>query len=239
MWTTFFYEPIYNAFIFILSLLPNHNVGIAVILLTLVIKIILYPLYQKSFYSQQILNKINPEIREIQEKYKDSREELGRKTLEIYRKYKVNPFSSLFIIILQIPIFIALYQVFSHNIHDLSQNLYSFIEKPEKINEFFLGHDLTKPFWFFALAAAYVQHIQAKGNFPKKEEEVAPVKKDVTFADELAKNMRVQIVYFLPLFIAVIGLTLPSAITLYFLVSNIFSLLQELHIKKQIKKEAL
>ena len=98
---------------------------------------------------------------------------------------------------------------------------------------------MTKPFWVFALAAAYVQYIQAKGNFPKKEEETSPKKKEVTFADELAKNMRIQVVYFLPLFIAGIGLTLPSAITLYFLISNVFSLVQELYIKRKIKKETV
>lgn len=239
MWNTYIYEPLYNTFVFILGHSPNYSTGFAVIVFTILVKLLLFPLYQKSIYSQQILRTIDPKIKEIQQKYKDNREELGKKLMEIYKEYKINPLTSFFLILIQIPILFALYKVFSQGLINHEGALYSFVKMPENPQNIFLGFvDMTKPLILFSILAGITQHIQAKISFPKTEDkkvEVEEKKKQPSFQDELAKNMRVQVIYILPLMIVFIGAVLPSAITLYWIVVNIFGIAQEKYVKSKIK----
>ena len=103
----------YNALVFLLSIIPGGHVAVAVILLTILVKIILLPLSKKMFLSQIAQRKIQPLLKKIQEEYKDNRQLLGIKMLELYRENKLNPFSSILLLLIQIPIVFALYFVFS------------------------------------------------------------------------------------------------------------------------------
>jgi YidC/Oxa1 family membrane protein insertase len=239
MWNNYIYEPLYNTFVFILGHSPYYSTGFAVIVFTILVKLLLFPLYQKSIYGQQILRTIDPKIKEIQQKYKDNREELGKKLMEVYKEYKINPLSSFFLILIQIPILIALYKVFSQGLINHSGTLYSFVKMPENPQNIFLGFvDMTKPFILFSVLAGITQHFQAKMSFPKTEvktEAKVDSSKPLTFQEELAKNMRVQVIYILPLMIVFIGAVLPSAITLYWIVVNLFGIAQEKYVKSKIK----
>lgn len=108
---TIFYNPLYNGLVLI-SVLPHKDVGIAVILFTIFIKLILFPLTKSSLITQIKMRTLEPEMKEIREKYKNNREEMARKTMEFYKTNNIKPFSSFFLILLQFPILIALYLVF-------------------------------------------------------------------------------------------------------------------------------
>ncbi len=167
----FLYHPLFNFLILLYSYLPGHDFGIAVILLTIIIRLILYPVSVKALNSQMALQKLQPKVQEIQKKYKDNKEQLTKETLDLYRREKINPFSGLFLALIQLPILIALYTVFWKGLNpgELS-NLYGFVPNPGQINAIFLGIiDLSKPNFVFALLAGILQFFQTKMLTPKKE----------------------------------------------------------------------
>ena len=92
IWNTIFYHPLYNALVYIVSVVPFHDLGIAVIVLTIVVKLILYPFTKRSIVSQVKLRELEPEINRIKEIYPDKQEQ-AKKTFELYKQYNVNPFS--------------------------------------------------------------------------------------------------------------------------------------------------
>jgi YidC/Oxa1 family membrane protein insertase len=96
VFNTVLYIPLYNAFIGFIDVFPWMDAGIVVILFTLLIKLILFPLSQKSVRSQIEMKKIQPEIDEIKLKYKDNKQEQALKTMALYKEKGVNPFSGIF-----------------------------------------------------------------------------------------------------------------------------------------------
>ena len=238
MWNTLIYNPLYNTFVFILSHLPNASVAGSVIIFTILVKILLFPLYQKSIRSQQAMKLIEPEMKELQKKYKDDRAELGKQTMELYKKNNINPFSSIGLILIQLPILIGLYMVFSKGLQNHAGHLYSFVHFPEQINSLMFGFiDATKPFILLGVFAGITQAIQARLSFPKIVENKNNSDDKPSFADEFAKSMRVQVLYVLPAFIVLISIKLPSAITLYWVVANIFGIGQEWYVRRSLKVE--
>lgn len=232
MWNTLIYNPLYNTFVYILGHLPNASVAGAIIIFTIIIKILLYPLYKKSINSQVGMKRIDPELKELQRKYKHDRTELGKQTMDLYKKNNINPFSSIGLILIQIPILIGLYMVFSRGLQNHAGHLYSFVHFPEQINSLMFGFiDSTKPFLILGILAGLTQAVQARLSFPEQ----APASKageTVSFAEEFAKSMRVQVLYVLPAFIILLSLKLPSAITLYWVVANLFGIAQEWYVKR-------
>jgi YidC/Oxa1 family membrane protein insertase len=236
MWNTFIYEPLYNSFVYVLAQMPGHNIALAVVVFTIIIKLLLFPLYQKSIRSQQLLKLLEPEMKELQKKYKEDRAELGKQTLELYKKNNINPFTSILLLFIQLPILIALYFVFSKGITNDVEHLYSFVQFPEQIHTLMFGFiDATKPYIPLGILAGITQAIQARVSFPKIEDKPKDDKSEPNFQDEFAKSMRVQVLYILPALIVVLSVGFPSAITLYWVVSNIFGTLQELYVKRTLK----
>src|SRR3989338_5212743 len=106
---TIIYTPLYNGLLVILDILPIADIGIAVIILTVLVKVILYPLAKKTSVTQLQMKEKQPELEALKEKYKNNRQEQALKIMEFYKKYKINPFSSFFTILIQIPIIYSLY----------------------------------------------------------------------------------------------------------------------------------
>lgn len=226
----FLYHPLFNFLIILYNYVPGRDFGIAVILLTIITKLILYPFSVKALVSQTAVQKLQPKIKEIQKKYKDNKEQLAKETLNIYRQEKINPFSGLFLAIIQLPILIALYTVFwkGLNPEELS-NLYGFVKNPEQINAVFLGIvNLSKPSFAFAIAAGIFQFFQTKMLIPKK---TAEAKKEPDFSQAMQKQM----LYIFPFLTVIILLSLPSAIGLYWIVSGVFSVIQQYFFLKKNK----
>jgi YidC/Oxa1 family membrane protein insertase len=204
---------------------------VAIICLTIIIRIILYPIAVKALASQKILQKLQPELQEVQKKYKDDKEKQAKETLELYRREKINPFSGLFLAILQFPVLIALYRVFGQGLkpEELGQ-LYGFITNPLHINSMFLGLvDLAKPNLVFASLAGILQFFQTKMLMPDQ-------KKGESKQADMAMMMQKQMVYFFPFVTVIILLKLPSALGLYWIVSGLFSIIQQYFIFKKAPK---
>lgn len=228
----FLYYPLFNALIILYNYLPGHDFGLAIILLTIFIRLIIYPISVKSIDSQKNLQKLQPKIQEIQKKYKDDKEKQAKETLELYKKEKINPFSGLFLAVVQIPVLIALYLVFWKGLKpEELNNLYSFVLNPININavSFFGLLDLSKPNWIFAVLAGILQFFQTKQLLPKKE-------KKPEGAKDMSQIMQAQMLYIFPVLTVIILFNLPSAIGLYWIVSGIFSIIQQYFILKKQKQ---
>lgn len=234
---TFFYDPIYNALILIVSHLPGGDVGFGIILLTIIVKLVLFPLSLRAARTQLLMREIEPLLKDIREKFKDNKEEQALRTLALYREKQVNPFAIILLTIIQIPIILALYFVFFYEklpeVH--TEILYTFVSAPDTVNLIFLGLiDVSKISIVLALLAGITQFFQVKLAIPKPP----PPKEGSTpsFSEDFTRSMQMQMQYVLPVIITGVSLSVAAAISLYFVVSNLFAIGQELYIKRTIKK---
>lgn len=242
LWNTIFYDPIYNALIFIINNITFGDVGFAIILATIVIKLALSPLTKKSIRSQILMKKMEPELKQIKKDF-PNKEEQAKKTFELYKKYKTNPFSGCLVILIQLPFIFALYYVFYKGLSFDPSHLYHFISIPSNPNSYFLGlfqmhnnHNII-----FAILAGGSQFIQGYLSSPitPKTEIVKEIKEEKTFQDDLSKSMQMNVKYILPVFIAIISYQLSAAVALYWITSNIFTIAQEWYIRRSLTKNAI
>jgi YidC/Oxa1 family membrane protein insertase len=224
-----FYQPIFNLFVGLYDIIPD--VGIVILVITLIIKAILWPLTGKGIAAQKSLQELQPKLEEAKKQYKDNPQELAQETLKIYKEHKVNPFGSCLPILIQIPVFLALFWVLQKGLGgDISGQLYSFVPRPESINPISLGlFDLAKPSIVLALLAGLSQWYQAKTMITRRPKPVTPGAKD----EDLMAMMNKQMLYMLPVMTALIGMTLPGGVSLYWFFSTVITALQQhLLIKK-------
>lgn len=226
------YKPLFNALIFIYNVLPVADMGLAIVALTVLIRLLLYPLSKKAVASQMALKEIQPQILEIQSKYKDNKQEQAKAMMALYQEKKINPFSGCLPILIQFPILIALYQVFLGGFDPANfKELYSFISKPAFINPLFLGLiNLSQPNLIFAVLAGISQFFQTRMVIPAKPA-VAGDK------GGFSQMMNQQMLYFMPIFTVFIATRLPAALALYWLVTNVFSIGQQYLFSKHVKKQ--
>ncbi len=237
-----FFTPLYNALILFIDIIPGGDVGFAVIILTLIVKFVLFPLSKSAVRTSIKTREIQGELEELKTKYKDNREELGRAMLELYRVNKINPFSGILLIIIQLPVILALYWViYKGGLPAINVDiLYSFIPAPENVDMTFLGvfHIAESKSFVLAFLAALTQHIQARLSFPKTEPKKPEQTGKVDFQADFMKGMQIQIKWVLPVMIFGISYGLISVVALYWTVSNLFGIGQELYIRETIKKPA-
>ena len=224
------YQPLFNYLVLLYNYLPGHDFGLAIIVLTLTIRLILYPSSLKSIKNQRILSEIHPKIKEIQKKHKDDKEKQVKETMEVYKQAKINPFGSLLPTIIQLPILIALYRVFWRGFNPAELvKLYSFIPNPGVINSIFLGIvDLSKPNIILAVSAGVFQFIQIKKAIPKV--------KNNSKGSDFARTMQKQMTYFAPFLTGIILLGLPSALGLYWTVASLALIIEQYFVYKKIDK---
>jgi len=224
---TFLYQPLFNILVLIYVVLPIHDFGLSVIILTIIVHLILYPISIKALKSQRALKEIQPKIKEVQKKYKD-RQAQAMKMLELYKKEKINPFSGIFPLLIQLPILIALYQVFLKSFQpEVLINLYSFVSNPGVLNSSFLGLiDLAKPSLILALLVGILQFFQTKKITPK----TIKTKKETP---EFASIFQKQMIYFFPIITVLIISRFPSAISLYLVTASLFTIFQHHLIEKK------
>ncbi|MDP3724970.1 MAG: YidC/Oxa1 family membrane protein insertase, partial [Nanoarchaeota archaeon] len=108
---TFFYEPMLQMLVWIYKYAAFEDFGLAVIFLTIAVRILLFPLFYKSTKQQVLIQKIHPKIKEVQERHKDNKERQATELMALYKKHGVNPFSSILTLLIQRPIVIGLSQV--------------------------------------------------------------------------------------------------------------------------------
>lgn len=230
-----FYNPIYNGLIFLISTFSWMDFGMAVIAITIIVKLILFPLTRSSIRTQIEIKKIEPLLNEIKTKYEKNKEEQARRMMDLYKEHQINPFASFLLILVQLPILFALYFVFLKsglpNVH--TDILYSFVKAPDFINPNFLGLiDISQKSLILSFLAGITQFLQMKLIMPKIENNG----QKNNLKDDLVRNMQIQMKYVLPVFIFFIAYGLASAIALYWTASNLFMIGQELYIRKNYKK---
>lgn len=220
------YQPLFNCLVFLYNYIPGHDFGVAIIFLTIIIRIVLYPVSVKAVRSQKIMQKLQPQMQEIQKIHKNDKEKQAREILEIYKREKINPFSGILLALIQLPILIALYKVFWQglNPNELSI-LYPFVANPGHINPLFIYLiDLSKPNLVLAVLAGLTQYFQTKMMLPSGN------KASTTGGGkqlDVSQVMQKQMVYFFPIFTVIILMSLPAALGLYWTISSIFSIIQQ------------
>jgi len=227
----FLYRPLINVLVLLYVYLPGQDFGVAIIVLTILIKLILYPLGSKAIKSQKALAELQPKIKEIQEKYKDDREKQGREMLELYKREKISPFAGLLPLFIQLPVLIALYRVFLVGLdpNQFSSLLYGFLPHLETVKTTFLGIiDLTKPNAVMVILTGVFQFLQIK---------LISTKTSTGKTKNLNEQLQKQMQYIAPLLIIFILWSLPSALGLYILTTTVFTIIQQyIIVKKQYVK---
>lgn len=237
LFTIFFYQPIYNALVLLVSVIPGGDVGLAVVLLTILVRFVLAPLSLKALKSQKELQVLQPLLKEMQEKYKDDKEMQAKKLMELYKEHKVNPFASIGLILLQIPVIIALYMVFQReSLPNIDPELlYSFVAAPAAISLIFLGIlNIHAKSIILAVIAGALQFVQGQLSLKNQQ----PVASDNSFMQEFQKSMRLQIKFVIPVLIGFVAYSISSAIAIYLITSTAFSIAQELFLRKTKGPEA-
>ena len=219
------------------------DVGFGIILLTIVVKFILFPLTKKSIKSQILMKRIEPELKKIKKDFPDKQEQ-AKKTFELYKKYGANPFSGCLVVLLQLPVIFALYYVFYKGLSLDTGPLYNFIKNPEIFHTNFLGlvemHSKSIVLALFAGVTQFIQGYLASPIKPKTEI-VKEINKNEpkTFQEQMSDSMQMNIKYVLPVFITFIAYSISAAVALYWITSNIFTIVQEWYIRRSFTDKAI
>lgn len=231
LWNLLFYKPLYNALFFLVDILPNASLFLSVVILTIIVKFILWPLSYKAIRSQLRMKLLEPKLKEIR-KIEDKQEQ-AKKTLELYRENKVNPFSSFFLILVQLPIILALYWVFHDGGVTIDPSLlYSFVPEPETVNAIFLGFDLTQKSIILAFLTGFTQYYYLATATSTKQ---SPLSDGASEQEKMMHSFQKSMLYLMPVMITVFSFIVGGAVALYWLTSNIFMIVQEKFVQKKLK----
>src|SRR5438132_7583245 len=109
MFTTIIVQPIFNLLVLIYALIPGHNFGLAIILFTILVRLLMWPLVKKQLHHAKALRALQPELKKIKVAAKGDRQKESQLTMELYKERQINPFASIGILVVQLPILIGLY----------------------------------------------------------------------------------------------------------------------------------
>lgn len=228
LYTELLYRPLLNLVVFLYNIIPGHDFGLAIIVLTAVVRVVFLPLTVKSVLSQRALNKINPKVKEIKEKHKNNPTGQQAAILQLYKDNNVNPVAGCLPLLVQFPILIALYQVFNSGFKPENLTLlYSFIHNPGLVNEIFIGIvNITKPNYLLTIMAGALQFLQAR--------QMADSNKNAEMSKEMTA-LNSQMLYFFPIIIIIIGWNLPAGLMLYWITTTALSIAEQVYIKHKYK----
>lgn len=227
------FRPIFNVLVVIYNLIPGQDLGLAIITLTILIRLVFTPLSIKALRSQKALNKIQPKVKELQNKYKNDKQALGQATMALYRENNINPFSGCLPILIQLPILIALYKALSSGLKpDSLTNIYSFVQNPGLINTLSLGFiDLTVKNPALAVVAGALQFVQTKMSSGLQGDRTPGSGEQVMTA------MTKQMLYLFPVMVIIISWNLPTGIVLYWITTTIFSIVEQAYTNRKFNYE--
>lgn len=230
---TIVFDPLYNGLIFLFDTFPWMDAGFAVIIFTIIIRLILFPLSKKAIVTQVRMKEIEPELNKLRKEVPDKQQQ-ALKVMALYKTKGVNPFSSFFLLFLQLPIIYALYSIFiSSGLPEVNGALlYSFIDIPT-INMHFLGLiDISQKSFFFAALAAVAQFFQLHFSLAAS----GPTAKSDNPSMDMATNMMKNMKYVFPVIVFFISYKISAVIAIYWAVSSLFTLGQELVVRRHLKK---
>ncbi|MFI5260260.1 MAG: YidC/Oxa1 family membrane protein insertase [Candidatus Paceibacteria bacterium] len=234
---TAFYNPIYNALVALIALVPGGDVGVAVILLTISIRLILLPFSLSAARTQRAMKLLEPKIKQLKETHKDDKEREAIETLALYKAAEVNPFASILTAFIQIPVLLALYWVFRYESFTIVNvaRLYSFTPTPHTVSLEFLGLiSVMGKSMFLAVLAGLTQFLQAHMALSGTMKPSPDGKQG-----DFQKVIGLQLKYVFPFLIAAISYTTSGAVALYFIATNLAGSAQEWHVRRTIAREVV
>ena len=225
------YYPIFNLLVFFYNLIPD--IGIAIILVTIIIKVIIWPLSKKSIKSQKAMQTIQPKLEELKIQHKGDQQGLAKATMELYKKEEISPLSSCLPLLIQLPIMISVFYAFRNGLVNTNLNfLYGFIKNPGSINPLMFNVlDLSKPQWVLGIFAGMAQFFQSK-ILMQKNPKFQDKSRELSLTDTMSKQM----MYTMPVVTVLISLSLPGGLSLYFFVITLLGIFDALIVTKLLQK---
>ena len=225
------YNPIYNGLVFFVDVLPNHDVGLAVIIVTIIVRLILAPLSRRAIDAQMKMKEIAPELETVKAQYKDKQEEQTRAIMALYKERGVHPFSGFLLLLIHLPILLGLYWVFARGGLPTVNTaiLYSFVHVPQTVNMEFLGLiNMSSRSIVLAVLAMLTQFAYTRLSMGPRGSQTPVEAVESSFSTDMANSFDLQARYVLPLMVGVIGFTIAAAAPLYWVTGNIVMIIQEL-----------
>jgi YidC/Oxa1 family membrane protein insertase len=226
-------NPLFNLLILIYAFIPGNDFGLAIIVFTILVRLALWPLVNKQLHSQKAMQALAPDIAKVREKAKGDKQLEGRMLMDLYKEKQISPFASLVPVLIQLPLFIALFIVLQDVVKpgEIAKLTYGPLREIDLIKQIIadgaifkpslLGLvDLTKPNVLLALLAGATQYYQTKQLMPNKKP--APGQPNMNF-----------MTYLFPVLTAGIALSLPAALALYWIATSALAILQQSMVLKQ------
>ena len=227
---TVLYQPLFNLFIGLYNVLPGHDLGLVILAVTILTRILLYPLTAASIKAQKGLQDLQPKLDAIRKEFKDDKQKQAQATMELYKNNKINPLTSCLPMLVQLPLLLALFWVMQDGLasKDVAKNLYSFVGNPGTLNIMSFGFlNLAIPNIALALLSGGAQYVQAKMMSRKSPtKEAGAGAKD----EDMAAMMNKQMLYVMPVMTVLIGLKLPAGLSLYWFFSTLLMILQQWYV---------
>lgn len=230
------FRPILNLLIGLTNVLPGHSVGWAIVIVTIIVRLVLLPSFLHQARSmrknQDKMKEIQHRIDDVKKKYKDDKAKQAEETMKIYKEAGINPASGCLPLLVQLPILIALYRVFFSGLTPESyQFLYAFVGTPTSLSFSFLGIDLGAPSLLLGIIAGIFQFIQMKFLAPQPQSSPGTNEDAAKMMESMQKNMT----YIFPAMTVFIALRLPAALALYWTISTLFGIAQQVIVKRSLK----
>lgn len=230
------YEPLFNALIALYRFLPGHDLGVAIIILTIGIKFLLYAPSLATIKNQRSQQEMQPKLAEIRKKYANDKQEMGRQIMALYKEHRSNPFSACLPLLIQLPILWGLYQVFFNGLHlDANgllvpgqvQHLYDGLRSvysTTPVSTMFLGfiNLAARKNYSLAILAGIFQYLQSRRLMQRQ-----PPKTEGSRDEQFAAVMSQQTTYLFPVITVIIGISFPAGLTLYWIISTLFTIIQQ------------
>ncbi|MBM3142086.1 MAG: membrane protein insertase YidC [Chloroflexi bacterium] len=222
LWNTIILEPVLNSLIAMCTVLGG-SFGLAIIALTVIVRLIMFPLTVRQTQSTKAMQSLQPKMQELQKKYAKNQQKLQQEMMKLYKEAGINPLGCLWPMLIQLPIWIALYQAIMQalaatpeNLLSLSQHLYSWaaVGQAVPLNEHFLWLRLSRPDPNLILA------ILVGGTMWVMQKMVTP-----PTADPRQQSMTSMMTLMMPLMFGFFTLSFPSGLALYWVVSNILGII--------------
>jgi YidC/Oxa1 family membrane protein insertase len=219
MYSALIYNPLLNLLVSLYNTIAFQDLGLAIIFLTILIRLILYPLFKKNAEYQRVMRVLQPKLKQAQETHKADPSRQTQEIMKLYKEHKLNPFSGFLYLLIQIPVLFGLYRIFLNIFKpNFFNGLYSFVQHPASLNPVFLGLiNLGKSSIILVVLAAIAQYFQARLMLPKTIDPKNP-----------AERMARQMMFLGPILTLAIFYSLPAAVALYWLVASLFSIVQEM-----------
>jgi YidC/Oxa1 family membrane protein insertase len=234
MFTTFVIQPIYNLFVALIGVMPHGDVGLAIIVLTIGIRLVLYPVFAASIRTQMGMQAMQEELEEAKPRLGGDKEALNKLQMELIRKHKVNPLAMIGALVIQFGVIIALYYaLFREGFPEINHALlYSFVHAPAMVSTNFFGLlDLLTP--HHIILALLVGATQWWGIHLTLRRTPAP--KHASEDKLAAHRMQQQLMRFMmPALLAVLGYVFQAGVGLYFLTGNLLMVAQEYLIRRHV-----